>query len=120
MSDAKHSPGPWTTQHGLIYSAEGHTVASCINEDGDFSDPVRGPHDAELIASAPDLRARVAELEAQAKHWQDIASDYWQRIEAMQLATESASVAPTPERRNAHFAEKWGNVLKELGKEGGK
>lgn len=63
MSDAKHSPGPWTTQHGLIYSAEGHTVASCINEDGDFSDPVRGPHDAELIASAPDLRADAERVE---------------------------------------------------------
>lgn len=59
MSDAKHSPAPWTTKHGLIYDAEGRTVASCINEDGEYPDPQRGPHDAELIAAAPVLANTV-------------------------------------------------------------
>lgn len=56
---SKHSPGPWSTDYGMIYSAEGHTVASCTDEDGEYPDPEHGPHDAALIAAAPVLANTV-------------------------------------------------------------
>ena len=57
-----HSPAPWTTEHGLIYSAKGHTVASLVDEDGEYPDSQEGPVNAVLIAAAPDLHDAANDL----------------------------------------------------------
>jgi chromosome segregation ATPase len=99
MREPKHSAAPWTTQHGLIYSAEGHTVASCINEDGEYPDPQRGPHDAELIAEAPAMAQEVKRLRFELSCAEDMAANL--EAETLQLRAEIQTLKASCERAAA-------------------
>jgi hypothetical protein len=74
MSEAKHTPGPWSVQPGssnpLIGSAE-YTVAEVL--DDCFPDTEQQQANASLIAAAPDLLAACEKAEAFVKY----ALEFW-------------------------------------------
>jgi hypothetical protein len=63
--DAKHTPGPWRCENMAIYGANGHVVCRIVEPTGHgrsgepSSYGPQAPHDARLIAAAPDLLAAL-------------------------------------------------------------
>lgn len=72
MTQAKHSPGPWFNDDGLIMAARDSsgyqkTVASIYGPDGEAWDADTAPRaNAALIEAAPDLLAAIIRLETAA------------------------------------------------------
>jgi len=90
MSDTKHTPGPWTLigKHGTAIWA-GDAIVAQVTGARAFHPIARA--NAELIASAPDMAARIERLEAALREF--IKADKWEMSlndwEAMQNAARA-------------------------------
>ncbi len=68
MSDPKkHTPGPWQVYEPSAMDHSGWEVFQCI--DGTRIAMVRLEGDCRLIASAPEMKARIEQLEAALQEW---------------------------------------------------